>query len=298
MSLAHVTDPETIQEESFKKPNYFLETVFRIFRSPSAKLGGFILGIIIILAVLAPLIAPYGPFAMDYRSIHATPSAKHLMGTDAVGRDIFSRILYGAKYTLFIGLVSEVMTQALGIILGSLAGYFGKRVEMVIMRFSDIWSSIPGVILSILFSSILGPGFINTVIALSVGGVPATIRMVRAQILVERSKEYLEAAESINCSKLSIMFSHLFPNVFSPVLVSFSMGIGRKISAAAGLSYLGLGIQPPLPEWGAILSDGASVLLMYPHVIFYPGVLIGVLILSINLIGDGLRDALDPKLRH
>lgn len=281
-----------------RKLNNALDTFKRVFRSPSAKLGGCIFGIIVILAILAPVIAPYSATKMDYANMFSRPSALHWLGTDEVGRDILSRLLYGAKYSLTVGIVSEIIAQMVGIIIGCFAGYFGKTVEAVIMRFCDIWSAIPALLLSILLSAVLGPGFFNTVIALAVGGVPSTIRMIRGQILAEKSKEYLEAAESINCSRRGIMFSHLLPNVVSPVLVSASLGVGKKITAAAGLSYLGLGIQPPMPEWGAMLSDGTSVLLIHPHVVLFPGVAIGLLILSINLMGDGLRDALDPKLRY
>lgn len=285
-------------EYRLRKLSNAFDTFKRIFRSPSAKLGGCIFGLIVLLAIFAPFIAPYSATKMDYANMYATPSAAHWLGTDEVGRDILSRLLYGAKYSLIVGIVAEIIAQMTGIIIGCFAGYFGKKVEAVIMRFCDIWSAIPALLLSILLSAVLGPGFLNTVLALAVGGVPSTIRMIRGQILAEKSKEYLEAAESINCSRRGIMFSHLLPNVVSPVLVSASLGVGKKITAAAGLSYLGLGIQPPTPEWGAMLSDGTSVLLIYPHVVLFPGIAIGLLILSINLMGDGLRDALDPKLRY
>lgn len=295
----NVIRPKTsFSEYRLRKLNNAFDTFKRIFRSPSAKLGGCIFGFIVLLAIFAPLIAPYSATKMDYANMYATPSAAHWLGTDEVGRDILSRLLYGAKYSLVVGIVAEIIAQMTGTVIGCFAGYFGKKVEAVIMRFCDIWSAIPALLLSILLSAVLGPGFFNTVLALAVGGVPSTIRMIRGQILAEKSKEYLEAAESINCSRRGIMFSHLLPNVVSPVLVSASLGVGKKITAAAGLSYLGLGIQPPTPEWGAMLSDGTSVLLIYPHVVLFPGIAIGLLILSINLMGDGLRDALDPKLRY
>ena len=165
------------------------------------------------------------------------------------------------------------------------------------MRFIDIWSSLPGLLMAILISAVLGAGFFNTILALSYGEVPPGTRLIRAQILKERTKEYLEAAEAINCSKFSIMFRHLLPNVIAPLLVHMTMGIGFAITMAAALSFIGLGIQPPTPEWGAILADGRAHILNYPHLVMFPGLLISLTVFSINLIGDGLRDALDPKLR-
>ncbi len=165
------------------------------------------------------------------------------------------------------------------------------------MRLLDVWSSLPGILLCILISAALGPGFFNTILALSVGGVPNSARMIRGQILAERSKEYLEAAESINCSNISIMFRHLLPNVVSPLIVSTTMSIGSTITQAATLSYIGLGVQPPTPEWGAMLSEARSHIMKYPHMIMFPGIFIMLTVLSVNLVGDGLRDAFDPKLR-
>lgn len=185
----------------------------------------------------------------------------------------------------------------MGIVIGSIAGYFGGAVETFIMRLMDIWSSLPSMLLCILISSAMGSGFFNTILALAVGNVPNNVRMIRAQILAERSREYLEAAESINCSKASIMFRHLLPNVVSPLIVSMTMSIGTSITMSASLSYIGLGVQPPTPEWGAMLSDARAHLLNSPYMMMFPGLFIAITILAINLLGDGVRDALDPKLR-
>lgn len=274
------------------------ETFKRVFKTPSAKIGGVMFTIIVFSAVFAPVLAPYDPETMDLFNMYATPSWEHLCGTDAMGRDIFSRILYGGRYSLALAFFADIIGQAAGIILGCVAGYFGKRVENLIMRFCDVWSAIPSMLLTIILSSALGVGFVNTIIAMSIGGIPGGVRMTRAQILSERGKEYLEAAQSINCSASSIMFSHLLPNIISPMLVSTTMRFGGTITMAAGLSYLGFGIQPPTPEWGALLSDGTAVIRSYPHMILFPGIIIGLTVLSVNLMGDGLRDALDPKLRN
>jgi len=287
------------EEEYSKRTIYsrFFSTFSRVFKTPTSKLGGCVFAVILLAAVLAPVLAPFDPLEMYPRERFQTPSLSHLCGTDSYGRDIFSRILHGAKYSLSLAFAAEVMGVTVGVILGSIAGYFGGKVEQVIMRFCDIWQAIPGLLMTIILSATLGPGFFNTIIALSIGGIPSGARMTRALILAERSKEYLEAAESINCSKLKIMFSHLLPNVISPTLVSITMGFGNAMVLAAGLSFLGLGIQPPIPEWGALLADGTGHIMKYPYMILYPGIMIGICVLSVNLMGDGVRDALDPKLR-
>jgi ABC-type dipeptide/oligopeptide/nickel transport system permease subunit len=291
-SIRTASKPEKVEKSSL-----FLETVQRTLKSPGAKVGAFLFVIITLACVCASLIAPYKPNDMDLKHMYAAPSAAHLMGTDGLGRDQFTRLLYGGRYSLALGITASLFGAFVGVFIGSFAGYFGGRTETLIMRLMDIWSSLPGILLCILISAVLGKGFFNTVLALSIGGVPEGARYIRAQILKERSKEYLEAAEAINCSKLSIMFRHLLPNVIQPVLVNVTMGIGMVIGMAAMLSYIGLGVQPPTPEWGALLSAGRSHILNYPFLIAFPGLVIAVTIFSVNLLGDGLRDALDPKLR-
>jgi ABC-type dipeptide/oligopeptide/nickel transport system permease subunit len=280
-----------------EKTSLFLETLQRMLKSPGARVGTALFALIILACVCAPLIAPYGPNDMDLENMYATPSAAHLLGTDGLGRDQLSRLLYGGRYSLSLGLSASLFGALAGVVLGSIAGYFGGKAETLIMRLMDIWSSLPGMLLCILISATLGAGFFNTVLALSIGEVPVGVRLIRGQIMKERTKEYLEAAEAINCSKFSIMFRHLLPNVIQPVLVNVTMGIGMVITMAAALSYIGLGVQPPTPEWGALLSAGRLHILNYPHLIMFPGLVIAITVLSINLMGDGLRDALDPKLR-
>jgi len=279
-----------------EKTSLFLETLQRMLKGPGAKVGTTLFLLIILASICAPLIAPYGPNDMDLKNMYATPSAAHWLGTDGLGRDLLSRLLYGGRYSLALGISASVFGAFVGVFIGSFAGYFGGRTETLIMRLMDIWSSLPGMLLCILISAVLGAGFFNTVLALSIGGVPESARYIRAQILKERSKEYLEAAEAINCSKFSIMFRHLLPNVIQPVLVFMTMGIGMVITMAAALSYIGLGVQPPTPEWGALLSAGRLHILNYPYLIMFPGLVIAVTVFAVNLMGDGLRDALDPKL--
>jgi ABC-type dipeptide/oligopeptide/nickel transport system permease subunit len=280
-----------------EKTSLFLETLQRMVKGPGAKVGTALFVLIVLASIFAPLIAPYGPNDMDLENMYATPSAAHLLGTDGLGRDQLSRLLYGGRYSLSLGLSASLFGALAGVVLGSIAGYFGGKAETLIMRLMDIWSSLPGMLLCILISATLGAGFFNTVLALSIGEVPVGVRLIRGQIMKERTKEYLEAAEAINCSKFSIMFRHLLPNVIQPVLVNVTMGIGMVITMAAALSYIGLGVQPPTPEWGALLSAGRLHILNYPHLIMFPGLVIAITVLSINLMGDGLRDALDPKLR-
>lgn len=280
-----------------EKTSMLKETLTRMVKSPSAKLGCVILVLMVVACVAAPLLTPYSPTDMDFSNMFSAPSRLHPCGTDAYGRDILCRLLYGGRYSLILGVSASLFGALLGIIIGCIAGYFGGMVETVIMRLMDVWSALPSILLSIIISAVLGPGFFNTILALSISGVPSGVRLIRGQILSERAKEYLEAAESINCSKLSIMFKHLLPNVISPMIVSTTMSIGNHITSAASLSFIDLGVRPPTPEWGAMLSAARDHMLSYPYMIMFPGIFIALTILSVNLLGDGLRDALDPKLR-
>lgn len=281
-----------------KRQSAFLETLRLTIKSPSARLGAILFLLVVVLSLLAPLIAPYSPTDLDVKSIAKPPSASHIFGTDHMGRDIFSRILYGGRYSLALGVCSSLLGALIGIVFGCVAGYFGGATETLIMRLMDVLSALPSLLLCILLSSALGKGFFNTVLALTIGSIPQGVRMMRAQILSERSREYVEAAESINCSKLSIMFRHLLPNAISPMIVVTTMGIGSTIMSSSSLSFIGLGVQPPTPEWGAMLSDARSHMLNSQYMMLFPGLFIAITILAINLLGDGLRDALDPKLRN
>jgi ABC-type dipeptide/oligopeptide/nickel transport system permease subunit len=280
-----------------EKSSIFLETFARTVKSIAAKVGVLILLVISVACIGAPLFAPYGYNEMDLDNMFAHPSFIHFFGTDGLGRDLFSRLLYGGRYSLALGLFASLLGEVIGILIGAVAGYCGKKTETIIMRLMDIWSSIPAMLLCILISATLGTGFLNTALALASGNVPASVRLIRGQILSERTKEYLEAAESINCSTVSIIFRHMLPNVISPMIVHLTMNIGSTITMASALSYIGLGVQPPTPEWGALLSDARTHILNYPNLIMFPGLFIALTVLAINLIGDGLRDALDPKLR-
>ncbi len=282
---------------SRRKKSGLVQTMERLSRNRGAMVSLIIMIIIVVIAVFAPFIAPYDPLQLDMTSAFATPSRAHLLGCDSYGRDILSRLIYGARWSLMLGFISSMSATILGIILGCIAGFFGGWVDNLIMRICDIIQAIPGMLLSIVISTVLGAGFVNTIIALSIAPISGTCRMLRAQILSERNKEYLEAAASIDCSTARIMFKHMLPNVISPIIVMCTMGIGVTIMSAAGLSYIGLGVPQPTPEWGAMLSAGRNYFMSYPHIILFPGLCIAAVVLLINILGDGLRDAMDPRLK-
>ena len=280
-----------------KKEGMWKQTFKRLMKNPMAMIGLAVVVILVIISFIAPFITRFTYAEMDPGALNEGPSEVHWCGTDSLGRDIFSRLLYGGRYTLGLGFGACALSTIAGIILGSIAGYFGTWVDNLVMRFCDIIQSIPGQLLCLIVSATLGVGYFNTIIALAIGGIARTVRLLRGQILSVRKEEYLEAAQSINCSSTRIMFKHLLPNVLSPIIVSFSMGIGNTIMVAAGLSVLGLGVQPPTPEWGAMLADGRSLMRNYPYQVLFPGLMILVAVMAFNLLGDGLRDALDPKLK-
>lgn len=287
----------TKKPEIKKRESQFSQVSKRILKDRGAMAGFVIVCLFILIAIFANVIAPYDPYEVDPAQRLQAPSSAHLFGTDELGRDLLSRLIYGSRYSLALGFSGALFGMVWGILLGSIAGYFGGVCETIILRICDIMMSIPGMLLSIIIASALDPGYINTLLALSIGEIPSKIRMLRAQILRERKEEYLEAAVSYNCSHTKIMFKHLLPNVISPLLIGFTMGIGGTIGAAAGLSYLGLGILPPTPEWGALLTAGRTYIRNYPFLITFPGIVLGLFCWAVNLFGDGLRDALDPKLK-
>ncbi|HIV86950.1 MAG TPA: ABC transporter permease [Candidatus Pygmaiobacter gallistercoris] len=261
-------------------------------------MGGLIVVVLLlVLSFLSPLICKYDYKAISMADQFALPSLEHPFGCDELGRDILSRVLYGAKFTMSIGIISTAISCVFGVMLGSVAGYFGGKVDSFIMRFLDIFQSFPGILLAIALSSVLGPGFEKIIIAMGISFIPSYARMMRANILSIRNAEYVEAAVTMNCSTWRIIFKHIVPNAVSPLIVQVAMGIAASGLSASGLSFLGFGVQAPTPEWGAMLSASRTFIRDYPHLCIFPGAFIMITVLSLNLVGDAVRDALDPKLR-
>lgn len=294
--------PEAVLEKTktpkIRKSSEFLRILKQLSYNKLAMFGLALFILELILCFSAPLIAPYGYNDLNIMDMNQTPNAAHWFGTDELGRDILSRILYGGRYSISMGVSAIVVAMIVGMFIGAIAGYFGGWVDNILMRFLDIVQSLPGMLLTIVISAVLGPGFFNTILALSVNAIPHQARMLRAQILKIRNSEYIEAAQSINCSKATIILDHLIPNSLSPMIVQASMGVANQIIMASSLSFIGLGVQPPAPEWGAMLSGSRQYIRNYPHMVIFPGLAIAVTVLSLNLLGDGLRDAMDPRLRR
>ncbi len=295
--MPEYSETRSAGSERVKKENRFLSVMGRLCENRLALAALIVFAVILLAAVFANQLAPYSYEEMDLGNTFALPSAEHLCGTDQLGRDIFSRLLYGARYSLAIGLLAQVFTLFFGVLLGAVAGFFGGKVDLTVMRLLDIFEAIPAILLAIIICTALGTGFVNTVIAMGVGGIPMMSRLLRASILTVREQEYIEAAASINCSKTRQILKYVLPNSISPLIIAFTTGIGATIMQAASLSYLGLGVRPPMPEWGAMLADTRTSFQHHPHMAIFPGIAIALTVLCINIIGDALRDALDPKLK-
>lgn len=269
----------------------------RFVRNPLSCVGLFVLLVFVLAAVLAPVIATHDYTKIDPLHANLAPDSTYLFGTDTYGRDLFSRMVYGTRYSLAIGICAQAISVIFGVVIGAFAGYFGGLADNVILRICDIIQAIPSTLLAIVISQALGSGFVPTVIALGASSVPQTIRLLRSSILGVRGQEYVEAAQCIGCGSLRIMFRHVVPNSLTPIIVACSNGIGRSILTSAGLSYVGLGIQDPYAEWGAMMSLAKDNIRYFPYQIIIPGIAIALVVLAFSLIGNGLRDALDPKLR-
>lgn len=286
------------QEKKQKQKSLTRQMLKRLFRNKGAVVGLIVFVIILLLALLAPLIAPYDYAAINIPAKFSTPSAEHLLGTDHLGRDIFSRVLWGGRTSLQIGILSALFAMVGAMIIGSISGYFGGRVDNIMMRVLDVIQAMPGTLLSVVLSAVLGNGLYQTIIALSIGNLATSARVMRGSIMSIRKSEYIDAAIVDNTSKFGIIRKHLIPNAFSPMIVQATMGCAHAILVAATLSFIGLGVQPPTPEWGAMLSEGRGYIRDFPHIITVPGIAIMLTVLALNLLGDGLRDALDPKQKR
>lgn len=275
-----------------------LRAVLRHLRKNRIAMLGFgIILLFIICAVFAPLIAAYDPIATNLGNALKKPSAQHWFGTDELGRDLFSRILFGARISLVIGLISVAIGLAVGVPIGALTGYFGGKLDLFAQRAIDIMIAFPGILLAIIVVTVLGVGVENVMIATGIASVPIYARLVRGSVLSIKKLGYISAAKALGIAEATIIFGHVLPNCFSPVIVQSTFQVATSILWAAGLGFLGLGAQPPIPEWGAILSKGRVYMRVAPHLTTYPGLAIFFMVLGFNLLGDGLRDALDPKSR-
>jgi peptide/nickel transport system permease protein len=270
----------------------------RVFLSRIVVIVGLvILVLLFVMAVFAPWLTPYKPNVTDLGSSLSGPSSAHWFGTDALGRDIMSRIVYGSRTSLEVGLVVVVISSIAGIFIGLVAGYYGGWVNAVIMRIIDSLMAFPMILLALVIASLLGNGMRNVIIALSIAMMPGYARMMCGQVLSIKENEYVTAGRSIGASNLRIMFLHVFPNCLSPLIVMITMMLGSIILAEAGLSFLGIGIAPPTPSWGSMINDGQQYLLDLPLLSFAPGLILMLAVFAFNMVGDGLRDALDPSLR-
>lgn len=267
-------------------------------KNKSAVLGLVIISLFIILALFPKQIATFDYAKVDLVNQFKTPNNVNYFGTDEFGRDLFSRVVYGARISLLIGLGSTLISLVIGVVLGSLSGYYGKTIDNILMRLMDIILAIPQLVLAIAISAALGNGMRNLMLAVSLASIPRYARITRASVLSEKEKEYIEAARVTGASDLKIIVKHILPNCMGPLIVQSTLGVGTSILSAASLSFIGMGIQPPEPEWGSMLSTGRAYIRDYPHVTLFPGLAIAITIFALNVLGDGLRDAFDPKQRR
>ena len=283
-----------------KKRSQWVEIWRRMRRNRLAMIGLAIVVVLILIAIFADQIVDYDTVVIKQNiSIRLQgPSAEHWFGTDELGRDIFARLVHGARISLLVGVVAVCIALATGGTLGAIAGYFGGVVDNVIMRIMDIFLSIPILLLAIMIVAALGSSIVNLMIAIGLASMPTFARVVRASVLSVKDQEFVEAARAIGSKNSHIIFRHIMPNCLSPIIVQSTLRVATAILSTASMSFIGLGIQPPSPEWGAMLASGRGYIRDAPHVVVIPGLLIMITILALNLLGDGLRDALDPKLKR
>lgn len=267
-----------------------------LLRNNAAKLGFAIVVLNIVVAICASFITPYSPTSANLSEVVQSPSRTHPLGTDELGRDILTRIAHGSRISLSLGIISVGIGLLLGVVLGTIAGYSGGLLDLAIMRLIDVILAFPALLLAIVVVSILGPGIRNAMIAVGIAQLPVYARLVRAEVLSNKAREFVTAARAVGASDLRIMVRHILPNSIAPIIVQSTLNIATAILSAAALGYLGLGAQPPTPEWGAMLTKGELYLRVAPHVTTFPGLAIVITVLGFNLFGDGLRDALDPKM--
>jgi len=284
-------------EEKPYRSSLLLDALQRLLRDKLAVVGLVTLITFILTAARAPVLAPYDPIAQTLLERRKPPSAENLLGLDDLGRDILSRIIFGARKSLQVGVLSVSMAIVLGTLIGAVSGYLGGWIDTLVMRLMDIMLAFPALLLAIAIVTILGPGLLNMLYAIAIVSIPVYARIARASVLGIKVQEYVLAAHSLGASPTRVLLRHVMPNCLTPLIVQGTLGIGTAILDAAGLSFLGLGAQPPTPEWGAMLGQGRYAVFSAPHIVIFPGIAIMLTVLGFNLLGDGLRDALDPRLR-
>lgn len=276
----------------------FANVARSLWRNPLAVFGAALILLLVFCAIFGPWIAPSDPAYIDLAVRLRPPSAQHLFGTDELGRDIFSRVLYGARYAMIVGVSVVTGSLLIGTIIGSLAGYYGGRIDRFInVIVMNAFLSFPGILLAIAFVAFLGPGLWNLILALVIGGWVGYARLVRAQVLAAREREYVEAARALGATDWRILTRHILPNIMQPVIVQAAIGMAGAILAEGTMSFLGLGVPPPVPSWGAMLNDGRSHLFDSPHVVLFPAAAVMLAVLAFNFVGDAMRDFLDPRSR-
>ncbi|MCC6173963.1 MAG: ABC transporter permease [Chloroflexi bacterium] len=281
-----------------RSQNLYVRTFRRLLRSPAGLLGMIVLAVLVLMALFAPLLAPYDPLAQHPGSELAVPSNTYPLGTDEFGRDVLSRIIYGARISLMVGVLAVAIGSLIGVSSGLLAGYRSGWVDATIMRVWDTLLAFPAILLGIAVAAVLGPGVTNAAIALAIISIPQFARITRAAVLGEKQREYVQAARCLGAGGWRITTSHIFPNCISPLLVQLSLAMGYAVLLEAGLSFLGLGTQPPEPSWGSMLNASRAYLRQAPWYAVFPGVALSVLLVGLNFLSDALRDALDPRLTH
>jgi len=274
-----------------------IQKIPRVLRNTQVLIGGFIVAVLIIMALFAPILATHDPIAVNIPARLGGPSAENLLGTDELGRDVLSRLIFGTRISLTIGVLASVIGTILGVSIGVVAGYYGKWIDAIVMRLCDILLAFPGILLALGIITILGASTFNTIVAVSIFAVPGFARIARGQTMQVKKLEYIDAIRAVGASDFRILLKHILPNILSPITVQSTLYVASAIVTAASLSFLGLGTQAPTPEWGTMLASGREFLRQAPHLVLYPGLSILITVLGINLLGDGLREALAPRGR-
>jgi peptide/nickel transport system permease protein len=284
----------------YKKKSNFRMIWTKLIRSKTVIFGLIVLSILLFAAIFADVIANYDDVAIKQHMVERLqgPSAQHIFGTDSMGRDIFARVIHGARVSLVVGICTVLAAMLIGTIIGSIAAYYGGKVDNIIMRFMDIYQSIPPILLAISIVAAMGSSLINIMIALAVALVPGFSRIIRSSVLTVKEMEFIEAAKACGTSDLRIIYKHIIPNAIAPIIVQGTVSMGQSIMDLAALSFIGLGIEAPRPEWGSMLAEARKYLRQDPMLLLFPGIAIILTVLAMNLLGDGLRDSLDPKLRN